>query len=76
MKKKIFNILIIFVYATITFLVVLKHEPWRDEIQAWYISKNLSILDIFQQLKYERTSMFMVYGFVAIRKNERTNNIT
>jgi hypothetical protein len=31
------------------------HEPWRDEAQAWLISRDLPILSIFRQMNYEGT---------------------
>ncbi len=40
-------------YGMINLIMVLRHEPWRDEAQAWLISKDLSVLGIFQQMKYE-----------------------
>lgn len=40
-------------YFVINLISVLHHEPWRDEAQAWLISRDLSFLGIIQQMKYE-----------------------
>ena len=52
-KDNILNLIIILLYAGITLFIMLHHEPWRDEAQAWLISKNLSITEIFQNAKFE-----------------------
>ena len=53
LKKNKFNILILLLYSTVTFIIMLYHESWRDEAQTWLIAKNLSFIDIFKQMKYE-----------------------
>ncbi len=40
-------------YILVGFILVLNHESWRDEAQAWQIAKQLSLPDMFRQLKYE-----------------------
>ena len=52
-KETVFNIFAICIYSVITLIIVLEHEPWRDEVQAWLIARDLPIIDIFRQMKYE-----------------------
>lgn len=44
---------IFIVYLITTLFLVLRHEIWGDEGQAWQIAKTLSTLDIIKQMKYE-----------------------
>ncbi len=34
-------------------LLMLRHESWRDEAQAWLMAKNLSFTELFGELSYE-----------------------
>lgn len=52
-KKNKINLIVMLCYSVITFIILLFHESWRDEAQAWLIAKNLNIIDIFRQMKYE-----------------------
>lgn len=52
-KKNKFNIFIMAIYMTITFIIMLYHESWRDEAQSWSIARNLNFIDIIKQMKYE-----------------------
>lgn len=52
-KKNKFNILITLIYSIATLTVILFHESWRDEAQSWLIARDLGIIDIFKQMKYE-----------------------
>lgn len=45
--------LILALYILLNSILILHHENWRDEAQAWQIAKQLSLPDIFRQLKYE-----------------------
>ena len=40
-------------YAAFTLCCVWHHEPWRDELQAWLIARELDIPGIFYQMRYE-----------------------
>lgn len=46
-------VLILYVLALI--FTTYNHEPWRDEAQAWLISRDLPISSIFKQMNYEGT---------------------
>lgn len=52
-KKNKINLVVMLCYSIITFIILLFHESWRDEAQAWLIARNLNIIDIFGQMKYE-----------------------
>ena len=44
---------VFFIYLFFTLLLVFFHEPWEDELQAWCIARELSIPEIFHQMRYE-----------------------
>ncbi len=52
-KKNKINLIVMLCYSIITFIILLFHESWRDEAQAWLIARDLNIIDIFVQMKYE-----------------------
>lgn len=53
-KEKKLKLYILFLaYLIVSFILMVKHEIWADEAQAWEIAKNLSIPEIFMQMKYE-----------------------
>ena len=41
------------VYAIINFLLMVIHEPWRDEIRAWIMAKYLNVFDLFVVSRFE-----------------------
>jgi len=46
-------LIISFLYLGISFALVLFHEPWLDEAQQWLIVRDLNLVGIIKQLKYE-----------------------
>ena len=42
-------------YAVGSFTLILFHEPWMDEGQAWLIARDLPLTGIFAQMQYEGT---------------------
>ena len=52
-KQNKVNILIMTIYALSSFLLLVFHESWRDEAQAWLIARDLNFFEIIKQLKYE-----------------------
>ena len=40
-------------YAAVTFVLVLRHEPWADELQAWLIARDCTVPEIFSAMKWE-----------------------
>ena len=45
-KKNIINIILLIAYAGLHIFLVLHHEPWRDESQAWILARNASFLEL------------------------------
>lgn len=52
-KNLLINILCTTIYALITLVVVLHHEIWADEAQAWMIAKSLPLTGLFKHLVNE-----------------------
>ena len=52
-RKNILNMVIIFCYAIVSFIMMIHHEPWRDEAQQWLIIRDLNFSQIIAQMKYE-----------------------
>jgi len=40
-------------YAAATFVLVLRHEPWADELQAWLIARDSTVTEIFRAMRWE-----------------------
>lgn len=58
LSQKILTGSIFAVYFLLILLVTAFHEPWRDELQPWCIVRNLSVPEIFYQMRYEGHSGF------------------
>ena len=41
------------VYAAVTFVLMLRHEPWADELQAWLIARDSTVPGIFRAMRWE-----------------------
>lgn len=52
-KKNKYNIVLMIIYSVISFIILLFHESWRDEAQAWLIARDLNIIGIIKQMVYE-----------------------
>lgn len=52
-KKNLIENFIIGLFILITFILMQKHELWRDEAQQWLLIKNLNLFDLFKQLAIE-----------------------
>ncbi len=40
-------------FAAVTLVALFHHEPWRDELQAWIIARDLDVPGIIYQMRYE-----------------------
>lgn len=40
-------------YLAITFLTVVLHEPWGDEVHAWFMAKEYSVGRLLYEMRYE-----------------------
>ena len=52
-KKKIIYWFIFMMYAIVNFVLLLKHEPWRDEIHAWLMSKTYSLPELISASRFD-----------------------
>jgi hypothetical protein len=50
-----FAVFLILLYSAIQVVLLIHHEPWQDEAQAWLIARDLDIVSIFKQMAYEGT---------------------
>lgn len=52
-NKKTLSWLIFILYALLNLFLVLKHEPWRDEVHAWLMSKELSFSELVTASRFD-----------------------
>lgn len=52
-KSVIWAVFVILLYSALNIIVLIHHEPWEDEAQAWLIARDLDIISIFKQMAYE-----------------------
>ena len=51
--SKVFLFALFILYSGVTLIIVTKHESWADEAQAWLIARDLDIIGVIKQMKYE-----------------------
>ncbi len=51
-KKAIYWVIFV-LYGILNFILTLLHEPWRDEIHAWLMAKELSVVDLFLASRFD-----------------------
>ncbi len=69
--------IIFMVYLILSFIIMINHEIWTDEAQAWLIARDLSFFDIIKQMWYEGHPClwhfilmpFAKFGFPVITMN-------
>lgn len=47
------DLLAFIIYAIATFVLILYHEPWYDELHSWLVSRELSFFGIIYQMRYD-----------------------
>ena len=52
-REKIFLYFLFILYAVSTFVIASYHECWEDEVQAWFIARDLDVIGVIKQMKYE-----------------------
>lgn len=52
-KTKIICIIVFALYGIVNFILLFCHEPWRDEIHAWLMSKDLSVIDLIKESRFD-----------------------
>lgn len=81
-KQKIFNKknvcwFIFILYSILNLILMLRHEPWRDEIHAWLMAKELSIPELIVESRFDGHPIlwhlllmpFAKFGFPIITLN-------
>ena len=41
------------IFMIVTYVMLMKHELWFDEVQAWALAKNLNVIELISQMKIE-----------------------
>lgn len=49
------SVVVFLLYLFCILVIVRFHEPWRDEAQAWLVSRDLSFLQLIDHISYEGT---------------------
>lgn len=57
-RNKIFNICLILLYSIVIIFISKIHEFSIDELQSWLIARDLNLIDVIKQMKYEGHSFF------------------
>ena len=52
-RECLLNLLIFTIYLTFTFIVMINHEAWSDEAQAWLLVRDLDFFSLLKQLAIE-----------------------
>jgi hypothetical protein len=52
LRQKLTRVLFI-LYFLAVFILLVRHEPWADELHVWCIARDLSLSEIFYQMRYE-----------------------
>ena len=50
---QIINIVLLLGYLAFNAILLSGHEPWRDEANAWLMGRELSPIQLFQEIKYQ-----------------------
>lgn len=56
------------ILITFNFILMLRHEPWRDEAQAWLMAKELSPISLLGELSYEGHPCLWFYLLMPFAK--------
>lgn len=73
-----FEFFVVSIYMIFTFITLMLHEPWFDEAQSWMIAKELDVLGIISQMKFEGHSALwslILHLFVKLGFNYNIQNI-
>ena len=52
-NKTVIYLTIFVLYGILNLVLTLLHEPWRDEIHAWLMAKELSVVDLFLASRFD-----------------------
>ncbi len=61
-KETVINLIVFILFAVLTFIVGIHHEPWADEAQAWLIARENTYLHLITDaLKYDGHPLIWYY---------------
>ena len=52
-KHNIQKGLVLLLYVVFNGVLLWRHEMWRDEINVWLMGRDLSIAELFREIKYQ-----------------------
>lgn len=61
--------LVFALFIVISFYGLKQHQPWRDEAQAWLIVRDLSVVEVIQQMPYEGTPPLWHFIILPLAKS-------
>ena len=68
MGEKTWKYVALLCYAALTASAIAFHEPWRDEAQAWLLTRDLPLWDLLRHIHYEGSPALwhvLLYPFAA-----------
>ncbi len=67
-KKSILLIIVLLIYALITFVIMMHHEIWGDEAQAWLVSRDLDFAGIIKHVRTEGHPLLWYFVILPFAK--------
>ena len=52
-KEKVKIVAVLALYVGFNFVLLTRHEMWRDEINVWLIGRDLSLTELFREIGYQ-----------------------
>lgn len=52
-KKNYFKLIVFLMYLSFNGVLLCRHEMWRDEVNVWLMGRDMSIIQLFQEIKYQ-----------------------
>lgn len=52
-KNQVYLICIFFIYLAVNGVLLVLHEPWRDEANVWLMARELSPIELLLEIKYQ-----------------------
>lgn len=68
-NNKFFVIICFIIYMSAVISISFFHEAWEDESQAWLIARDLNLIEIIEQMKYEGHSFMWHYILALFAKS-------
>lgn len=52
-KEDYIGLIIFLIYLIFNGVLLFRHEMWRDEVNVWLMGRDLSVIQLFQEIKYQ-----------------------